>query len=245
MTFQRRATSSAIATLLPIICFFAPIPMTSSFVSPALAATTCVHLDNSHHQFVGTQYTVQNRAVSTALDSNPGAICTTTDNQAWVSAWAMDTGGGWAQSGIWHSYANGILTYFSSYCEYSSSGPCHNVFGTTALSANHTYSEIYNSSTGHIDEEIDSTVIDSTDFNPVGVWTDPWTAEWYAETNDSGNDIPGTATVQELFAGIAYKACTTCSWSSPASTIGNPSSDSTRYGTQWLSKPTDFYVWTK
>ena len=220
-------------------------------VQVAAAATTCSFLNNANHKFDGTDpLAVQDRGAEATLDTQQTNLCTTTDGQAFTTTWALVTGNGandgWAQSGIYldRNQASGSLHYFASTCEYSNSTTgCSNVWIASPLpSSNHTYQEVYNSSSHHIDMKYDSTVIQSTSFDPTSAWTDPWFIEFNAESNDTGNDVTGTSTSKELIGGMKYLPCTTCSWTTP--TGMTLSSNYSRYTYQWLTTNSDLYIWT-
>jgi hypothetical protein len=110
----------------------------------------------------------------------------------------MLSGGGesvlqYAQIGFGRKWDDSTAYYFTEYKQNSSTPAVRQILGTATGANTHAYIVSYNTSTGHIDLYFDGTVESSTNFNPIGNWTQPFEPFWSGETHDNGDDMPGTS----------------------------------------------------
>ncbi len=115
-------------------------------------------------------------------------------------------------------------------------------FGSTAGGNYHTYTAQYNTGTGHIDMLKDGSTLQSTNFNPIGVWSQPFEPDYEGETHDNGDDVAGTSSNPTFFLGMAWQQTAGGSYQD-ISNVGI-SSDSSRYGYKWYD-PISMEIWTK
>jgi hypothetical protein len=132
--------------------------------------------------------------------------------------------------------------YFTEYKKNSSTPAVRQILGTATGANRHAYTVSYNTSTGQIDLYFDGTVETSTDFNPIGNWTQPFEPFWSGETHDNGDDIPGTSSNPTQITAMAWQLTAGGSWQNVSNVKAG--SNSTHYGYNMPSS-TSINIWTK
>lgn len=107
----------------------------------------------------------------------------------------------------------------------------------------HTYVVDYNDTTAKLYMQIDGLTKASTPWSPNLVWNTPWSAQFFGETWDRGDDVPGTAGAREDFSSVTVRHCAGCLWQAP--TGNTPVSNWSYYKFVWTLNPTAFQIYTQ
>lgn len=140
------------------------------------------------------------------LTTQPIGMCASnSDTWSDTSAWSMMGGGSsnglqYAQSGYLQSVAeylankvpSSTTTYYFSAYNNGWQNEVFKAFSQAGYYQNHEYWQKYVRSSGVIQIYGDTTLLDSTSFDPTLVWTSPWNSEFAGETHDSADYMPGT-----------------------------------------------------
>lgn len=235
---------------LLVLCLASVLALAlATLTSPPLtrAATTC---SSEQHNFDGVQHPtgggLSNTGVGASVNTMTPALCTTGASWADSSIWVMDAdntlgNGGYAQVGYLRHHGDSTVYYFTEYRKNYNTTSTFNKYGTA--SGTHSYRDLYNYTTGHIDMWLDSTKLASTNFDPIVEWTSPWSPQWFGETHDPGDDIAGTSSSPVYYSSL----CIVTSRSGGCSTTpsGLVIYDSySRYHIAWDTTNSKFHVWT-
>lgn len=211
-------------------------------VSTAHAATSCQGF--SYH-WDGAYVSENNEGAGANITTQVPALCTTGDSYSDSSIWAMVAGGGsndgYAQSGYDREYGWSTVRFFAEYSKCNYGCTYYDWYGGNA-SGTHSYQELYNY-VNAIYMYVDSTIVLTTNFDPITVWSSPWQGNWYGETHDAGDDIAGTSSALVYFSGLCLRTarnqgCTT----SPSGVTFY--SGLSRYHEAWNTVNSKFHVWS-
>ncbi len=223
---------SAVTVLALILSFSQPYSVN--------AATSC---SGATHLFDGTDpQSITHYGSKADINTRVPALCgaSWSDSSIWAMMASGPGGCGYAQAGYIRHTGESTSSYFAEYLKDCSSSAGYKQ--TSAASGTHTYSNVYNFSTGHISMNMDSTTLLTTNFDPAVSWSPGWMPEWEGEVHDNGDDMAGSSSSPAYFSNIQIIPCRSCGWTTPSGlTI---SSDSSRYGYAWNSN-TQFHIWTK
>lgn len=76
-----------------------------------------------------------------------------------------------------------------------------------------------------------------------GEWATPWKGNWYGETLDRGDDVPGTAAGKAAFRSVGVVIQRNGAYVNPRSVTTRQ--DLSVYKFQWVSNPVSFDIWTQ
>lgn len=111
------------------------------------------------------------------------------------------------------------------------------------ISGSHNYQENYEFTTGVLQMWIDNTELAQTNFDPTTVWTAPWQNQWYGETHDPDDDMPGLSSSPEHFRYMQYLPCRSCAWQAPTGVA--LSNGGSRYAESWVTPNYNMNIWTQ
>lgn len=109
--------------------------------------------------------------------------------------------------------------------------------------AQHTYVVDYSGITGKLYFAIDGLSKGSTPWSPDSEWSTPWEGQFYAETWDRGDDVPGVAGARADWSLLAVQIAEPGVWVNPEGAV--LTSDLSVYKNGWSSWPTAFQTWTQ
>lgn len=234
MGLPRWCTITAKAVVLFILLSIYATPTRASL---PCSGTLANYFDGLHSKSYATY------SSKATISPNVGAVCTGGSLGA-SAAWAMVadnyfTGnGGYAQAG-YAKMTGAASRYFSQYRRSSAYAPV-TVWGGSAT-ATKTYATIYGDETHHLNMWVGSTLLSSTNFDPVAVWTSPFDSQFFGETWKPADDMPGTTGDHADFTTVRYSPSKVLVWTVM------PSADaivtgSSRY--HFLGATDDFDIWT-
>ncbi len=196
----------------PYVATSAGCPTATACVSTLAGMTPPAHsFDGSisaDHNVIGVEATIS---------THMPALCTGSASvQSATSTWAMiyprDDKYPYAQSG-YILFAGQPLKFFTEYKQNDTSHFVRNVnindIGPINQASTHKYDEFYDFTAGRMDMAIDNVVEARTTFDPIvePAWTgqDGWGAQWFAEPNNPGDDVPGTVQNPTIFSGLGVQ----------------------------------------
>jgi len=196
----------------PYVATSAGCPTATACVSTLAGMTPPAHsFDGSisaDHNVIGVEATIS---------THMPALCTGSASvQSATSTWAMiyprDDKYPYAQSG-YILFAGQPLKFFTEYNQNDTSHFVRNVnindIGPINQASTHKYDEFYDFTAGRMDMAIDNVVEARTTFDPIvePAWTgqDGWGAQWFAEPNNPGDDVPGTVQNPTIFSGLGVQ----------------------------------------
>lgn len=226
----------------------------TSTIAGVEATGACGDGWGSPHYWDGTASTYQIFAALGTIRDRPIYLCSeTVGASSSASAWAMLAGSGgptgenqYAQAGFLKLAGWSSPMAFEEYDDGSGASPGWQQYFFGSIWSNgvrHTYKVDYSAVTGKIYIYIDGAQKFSPPWSPDTAWNTPWHAEFFGETFDRGDDVPGTAGARDDFTALAVKHCPTCSWAPPTNTA--LVSDQSYYKNVWSSQPTSFQIWTQ
>ena len=115
--------------------------------------------------------------------------------------------------------------------------------GIWSNAAQHTYVVDYSGITGKLYFSIDGLNKGSTPWSPDFEWTTPWEGQFYAESWDRGDDVPGVAGARSDWSQIAIQVAERGTWVNPEGEA--LTSDLAVYKKGWTTWPTAFQTWTQ
>jgi len=132
---------------------------------------------------------------------------------------------------------------FIEYDDGSESGGWSRIFyaGIWSNGAQHTYTVSYSAQTAKLHFQIDGASKGTTPWSPDVVWHAPWEGQFYSETLDSGDDVPGTAGARADWSLLKVQT-TLGTWKNPDGQV--LTSDLAAYKNGWTTWPTAFQTWT-
>lgn len=211
--------------------------------STAEATTTC---GSAGGWFDGAYKTGESLYSVSATLSNPNipGLCGSSNSD--VSLWPMIASGtnanvlGYAQSGYGRHSGESNTYYFAEYHHPNATGDVFKEGGVAASGVN--YNEWYDFTGGHINMMVGSTTYLITDYDPILYWGSPWQAQWFAETHQYGDDVPGTATNPAYVSSLQIKTCRSCGPTTPSGVVLY--NNSARYAEGWDTTNSVFHVYT-
>lgn len=245
------------AILAPILPGFLP-------VTPALAAGTCnSFLDNYFAGWV--DYTDAGWGSSAYIVTHTPAFCTGTDpdpSNNITSAWSMIVDSklnNYAQSGWLMAHSDSTPTIFSEY-KYTGcpNGFCRSLSFQTTGGQTIQYWQSFETFRnremwmGYSSYILDYPPYDPTDSNSgANYWPGPWYHEYFGETKNYQNDMPGTSTNPTSFTFIGYQPTVNTTGARPPAYYGITthygSSDKKSGTSQWCvvrTSGTSFNLYT-
>lgn len=233
--------------LMPVVlaCLFAAL-----FPLPVRAAVNCQsgamfswydgnRSDSAQHWAVRGK--IRDRAISLCLD--PG----NSDDDSGASIWVM-VAGSWnyeyAQAGYYRLPSMASPTAFVEYDDGLESGGWNRVDqpGIWVNAAQHTYIVSYSTTDQKLHFQIDGASKGVTPWSPDIVWHSPWEGQFYAESLDPGDDVPGVAGARADWSILAVQK-TLGTWVNPDGDV--LTSDVAAYKNGWTTWPTAFQTWTQ
>jgi len=215
---RRWMLASAVALSLALVPRVPGLPA----AIPAFAAGACASNTTTQHYFSGWLDTTNAGWGSSAwITTHTPVFCTGTDplgSNDFITAWSMiadsnSIGGNYAQSGWTISRGQTTPQIFSEYTYTSCPFGFCDVFGpNTTGGQNFQYWQDFDTccNVRSIDMGYGSTLLDFTAYDPTNSnngansWPGPWQHQDYAETLNTANDMPGTATNPTSFTSVAY-----------------------------------------
>ncbi|HSO29676.1 MAG TPA: hypothetical protein VLS28_07215 [Candidatus Sulfomarinibacteraceae bacterium] len=202
--------------------------------------------------FDGYYSTDQVRSSKATIRDRPIFLCN--ENAGATSAataWAMVAGAGglqYAQAGYIKFAGSANPQAFTEYNDGTSIWDASHWWRTTyagiwSNGAQHSYVVDYNATTGKLYMQIDGLTKASTPWSPDLVWNTPWSAQFFGETMDRGDDVPGTPGARTDFSSVAVRHCAGCIWQAP--TGNSLLSDWPYYKFAWTLNPTAFQIYTQ
>ncbi len=188
---------------------------------------------------------IRDRPINLCLDPN------NTDDDSGVAIWVMLAGWNnneYAQVGYARETWMGAPQSFVEYNDGENVEPnWHRQYygGIWSSGAQHTYVVDYSGVTGRIYFSIDGLGKGSTPWSPDLEWGAPWEGQFYAETWDRGDDIPGTAGARADWSLLAIQVAEPGSWVNPEGEALTGPADVPAYKKAWTSWPTAFQTWTQ
>jgi hypothetical protein len=158
------------------------------------------------------------------LEDRTISLCSNVDGAtSAASAWAMLAGGAnsgleYAQIGYAKIAGMAQTKTFTEYNDGEGQEPnWHREFwpGIFANGTNHTYRVVYDFSTGKISMIVDGSTKAITPWSPDNEWTVGWHSEFFGETVDRGDDMPGSAANPARFTGPWIRKCRGCQLTHP------------------------------
>jgi hypothetical protein len=209
---------------------------------PTFASQACGNRSNYFDGFDTRDFTLYGAYGN--INTRAGALCSggTGASAAWtmVADNYFSGGGGYAQSGYASQTGNVTARYFSQYRKFSSNTPT-TVWGGNASGTN-LFITNYHFDTGHLYMYVNNTVLDHTAFDPAaGVWVGPWDGQYFGETWNPGDDMPGIAGTHVTFSTLRYDKCRSCGWVSIPTGHGAVTGSS-RY--HFSGSTAQFDIWT-
>lgn len=177
------------------------------------------------------------------VDIRQTNLCNGSDGSSASSAWVMIHGGGgydYAQVGYLRtgSHSQAHFTEWSrSMSEWDRTWQGGVQNGTSP-----NYEVKYSDSDNDLKMFKNDVQLEHTPFNPLNVWGNPWNAQFFGETVDRGDDVPGTPATKVVFAELRTKHCKTCEYNNPDHT--NQVSQLDAYKFDWVNFPTKMRIWT-
>jgi len=186
---------------------------------------------------------IRDRKINLCLD--PG----NTDNDSAASIWVMVAGWNafeYAQVGYARIAGMAAPQAFIEYNDGENVAPgWARIFlpGIWADAAQHTYVVDYSGITGKLYFSIDGLNKGSMPWSPDFEWSTPWEGQFYAETWDLGDDVPGVAGARADWSLLAVQIAEPGTWVNPEGE--QLTSDLTAYKNGWTVWPTAFQTWTQ
>jgi hypothetical protein len=229
-----------------ILASSAPSPF-----SPTTSAATACGDSQFFNRFDGNSSSSQLYGVRGTIRDRTIPLCSTTAGAtSGASIWVMlaSNVNAYEYAQVGYAKIPGMSTprAFTEYNDGSNVGPgWARVFysGIWSDGSQHAYKVDYNGITGRIYLIVDGLTKASTPWSPDNVWQGGWEGEFYAETLDRGDDIPGTAGARTDLSVLGVQKCDTCSFVNPDGLA--LSSDLTPYKYGWTTWPTAFQLWTQ
>ncbi len=167
------------------------------------------------------------------------------------SAWAMiapDNTYGWAQSGYIRWWGSSIY-HFAQHKRSSSTGYTTKLGSIPTTGSTYTYSEVsyWNSTAGQwqINEMVNSTVIQHTNWNTFTDWHEPLAVEWFGETKYRESDVPGLSTSKAHFTNMQVQWFSDDNWYAASNSALNGTTDSSRWARSAFSAANQLFdIWT-
>lgn len=212
-------------------------------VSPALASQTCSGYQSNYFDGFDTR-TITTYGAYAYISTKVGALCTGSGQGA-SAAWTMVGGNynsstdGYAQSGYAAITGHSTARYFSQWVQTLSGVPV-TVWGGSA-SGSVLYLTTYDFGAGRLKMYVGSTVYDTTNFDPALVWSAPWDSQYFGETWEPQDDMPGVAATHAQLTNIRYVANRSSGWVSVPSGTWVITGSSRYHQTQNLDH---FDIWT-
>jgi hypothetical protein len=226
----------------------AALAMAMTLLLPAMPAAATASCSGAGNWFDGAYksgtslYAVD----STISKPNIPGLCGSTHSD--VSVWSMIASGsnantlGYAQSGYGRTHGESNVYYFAEYHHPYASGDVFKEGGVAAGGVE--YDEYYDFSGGRIHMTVGSSTFLTTDYDPILYWSAPWQAQWFGETHDRGDDMPGTSSNPAYFSSLLIRTCRGCGLTTPSG-VSLSDTYTTRYGEAWNTTNSKFHIWTK
>ena len=141
-------------------------------------------------------------------------------------------GGDYAQSGFYDHVNNSYPAEFFAEDEYDNQPYRRTFYTFTDQGEVHNYKSAWDRSKAAIDESVDSTVIQTTNFNPYQYWGNGsiyWASEFFGELYHQPTDMPGTSSDYTLFQNIELQRYDNNAFSTDTSSLSYYDTDSSRY----------------
>jgi hypothetical protein len=188
-------------------------------------------------------------AQGTLID-RPVALCTPSDGTSGASAWFMIAGGTheYAQIGYARVAGQSSTATFTEYNDGTDAPPGWSRSfwpGIFVSGHSHSYVVSYSFSTGHISMTVGGVTKATTPWGADTAWSAPFTGQFFGESWDAGDDVPGTSAAKAAFSSLRVKTCRSCSLSNPTPDSGSPYQDLSFMKFQWVTNPTAFNIWTQ
>lgn len=153
-----------------------------------------VHSDATNDQYEGA---------GSYIRIEYGAVCDAPDHTTnnFTNAWAMiaaGDGNGWVQSGFERSYGGSIHHFAQTY---NASNSLQTTYGTVVpgIGSTHSYRETWYNACLCVKAFVDGQVSLASNFNPFGVWVQPFTPQYLGETRYRESDIAGTSSAPTYY----------------------------------------------
>ena len=176
-----------------------------------------------------------------ALCSN--ALGATSGAAAWTMLAGADGVDGYAQIGYAELAPGSVTQRFWEYSPDSETWT-RTMFANIVAGTTHTYSVVYSFTDGRVRMIFDGVTKATTPFSiEFGVWPTPWEGQWFGETLDRGDDMPGISTAKARFQSIGVVIQHGGGYVNPR----NPQLPTLLpfYKFSWVTYPTTFEIWTQ
>jgi hypothetical protein len=189
-------------------------PLSATPVSAAISCQESIAFAN----FVGTKSDHRHHyAVRAKIRDRPINLCAPNDGDSGSSIWVMlvgEEGFEYAQIGYYKVPGMASPKAFIQYDDGSGGADFTHVdlAGIWASGAQHTYVIDYSQISGRLHFSVDGLNKGQTSFSPDTAWHTPWHGQFYAETLDSGDDVPGTASARADWSLVAFQALEPGAW---------------------------------
>jgi hypothetical protein len=216
---------------------------------PALATSSCSDPEAfSRHDGIVTNFSPVYSARGSIVDL-PVGLCSPGDGSASGSAWVMVAGGGvkeYAQVGF--AREPGMATPMRFTATNDGEGQDLDFYPGWSNGTNHFYEVLFSfgGPPRYFTLKVDSQVLMvEDDWSPEGgEWHVGWTGQFFGETWDRGDDMPGTKTNKEHFTNVKTITCWACGWVVPPNPV-HPTSIPSYYRFAWVAQPNYFDIWTE
>lgn len=234
------------ALVAMIVSIASPNPL-SPTASAAVACGDTVYVNRfdgnySSSQLYGVRGTIRDRPI--LLCSN--AVGATSGAAVWVMHASTGSAPEYAQVGDAKLPGMAAPQAFTEYNDGSTTAPgwARSFYaGIWSNGSQQAYKVDYNGITGKIYLIIDSLTKASTPWSPDTEWHGGWEGEFYAETLDRGDDVPGPGGARTDMSALVVQKCDTCAFVNPDGLV--LTSDLTPYKSGWSASPTAFQIWTQ
>ncbi len=217
-----------------------------TLASDAIAAGTCSGNRANYHNGLFT-FNVNTWGSTAVISTEWPSLCS--GQQSFSGAWTMIAGpnaGGWAQSGYVREALidSTKLFVFSQYRRATGAPPVTKFFSPGPPNdAVRSYTSQYNSGTRRIDIYYEDQRLDTTNFDPTLVWSQPWSSQWSEETGHCQTDVPGLVVDKVHYTVVRQQLVAGGGWESPAGAEFRRNCG-TKYATQRINA-TAFDAWTQ
>lgn len=217
--------------------------------SPPAGATTSCADSTDISRFAGAESPVGPIiGASAGIEYQYPYLCTETPGStSGVSVWAMIYGGfgdtdGYAQAGYLRS-PGGYQHFFSQYNRcYPACGGGGTVISPSSPTQPHNYKVLYDSNVHRIRMYWNANLLDTTSWDPYAVWSGANQAQYFGETHDRGDDVPGTSANVLQFTNASVQDAFTGTNVAPAALNHNVTPGTRYYSWVWSNMALD--IWT-
>lgn len=241
-SMRRTPTVALVAAMMMAMCVVA-VP------SPAWATAACG--DSSYvNRFDGmweANPPSSSYAARATIRERNIALCSNAQGAtSGAAAWSMlagRDGAGYAQIGYAELAPGAVTQRFWEYYDGEEQW-ARQMFANIAAGTSHQYHVIYSFTDGKVRMAFDGVTKATTPFSiEFGEWPTPWEGQWFGETLDRGDDVPGTAAAKAFFRSVGV--VTQRDGAYVSARTATSVSHLAVYKFQWTANPTSFDIWTE